>query len=82
MSSAIVSRKVDAAEIAEPFSVAVRQYIAHEMNGHGPKLVGLLAHGDPAAKKYAEWTGKACKRDGACAVSVCMCMAAFVSSGR
>jgi methylenetetrahydrofolate dehydrogenase (NAD+) len=60
----LVSAKIDAAEIAEPFSVAVRQYIAHEMNGHGPKLVGLLAHGDPAAKKYAEWTGKACKRDG------------------
>ncbi|GLD92241.1 hypothetical protein PINS_up000774 [Pythium insidiosum] len=57
-------RKVDAAEIAEPFSIAVRQYIAEEMHGHGPKLVGLLANGDPSAKKYAEWTGKACRRDG------------------
>lgn len=67
-------RKVDAAEIAEPFSVAVRQYIAQEMGGHGPKLVGLLAHGDPAAKKYAEWTGKACRRDGAYYVEVWFCL--------
>ncbi|KAL8021960.1 putative tetrahydrofolate dehydrogenase/cyclohydrolase, oxidoreductase [Plasmopara halstedii] len=56
--------KIDASTIADPFSLAVRQYIDHEMNGVGPKLVGLLAHGDPAAKKYAEWTGKACARDG------------------
>ena len=56
--------KVSAADCAEPFSLAVRKYIAEEMHGHGPKLVGLLANGDPSAKKYAEWTGKACKRDG------------------
>ncbi|KAL3914115.1 MAG: hypothetical protein SGILL_006227 [Bacillariaceae sp.] len=29
-----------------------------------PLLVGLLANKDPAAKKYAEWTGKACRNDG------------------
>lgn len=29
-----------------------------------PLLVGLLANNDPAAKKYAEWTGKACRADG------------------
>lgn len=29
-----------------------------------PILVGLLANKDPAAKQYAEWTGKACKADG------------------
>ena len=29
-----------------------------------PLLVGLLANKDPAAKKYAEWTGKACRADG------------------
>ncbi|KAF4043272.1 Tetrahydrofolate dehydrogenase/cyclohydrolase catalytic domain [Phytophthora infestans] len=56
--------KMNAATIAEPFSLAVRQYIEQDMGGVGPKLVGLLAHGDPAAKKYAEWTGKACARDG------------------
>lgn len=27
-------------------------------------MVGLLANKDPAAKQYAEWTGKACKNDG------------------
>lgn len=26
--------------------------------------MGLLANRDPAAKKYAEWTGKACRADG------------------
>jgi len=25
-----------------------------------PKLVGFLANTDPAARMYAEWTGKAC----------------------
>lgn len=29
-----------------------------------PLLVGLLANNDPAAKKYAEWTGRACRKDG------------------
>lgn len=29
-----------------------------------PLLVGLLANKDPAAKQYAEWTGKACRADG------------------
>lgn len=27
-------------------------------------MVGLLANKDPAAKQYAEWTGKACRADG------------------
>lgn len=27
-------------------------------------MVGILANKDPAAKKYAEWTGKACRNDG------------------
>lgn len=58
------SAKVNAADVAAPFSLAVRDYITNEMAGKGPKLLGLLAHGDPAAKKYAEWTGKACERDG------------------
>lgn len=29
-----------------------------------PLLVGILANKDPAARKYAEWTGKACRNDG------------------
>ncbi len=35
-----------------------------EQNGVVPLLVGFLANGDVAAKKYAEWTGKACEADG------------------
>jgi methylenetetrahydrofolate dehydrogenase (NAD+) len=27
-------------------------------------LVGLLANNDPAARQYAEWTGRACRADG------------------
>jgi len=26
--------------------------------------VGILANNDPAARKYAEWTGRACEKDG------------------
>lgn len=29
----------------------------------GPKLIGFLANGDPAARKYAEWTAKAFQAD-------------------
>mmetsp|Transcript_39719 Transcript_39719/g.97633 ORF Transcript_39719/g.97633 Transcript_39719/m.97633 type:complete len:325 (-) Transcript_39719:149-1123(-) len=32
--------------------------------GITPLLVGFLANGDVAARKYAEWTGKACEADG------------------
>ncbi|RLN92762.1 hypothetical protein BBJ28_00022981 [Nothophytophthora sp. Chile5] len=63
-SAPAAAAKVNAADVARPFSSAVQAYIAQDMGGVGPKLVGLLAHGDPAAKKYAEWTGKACARDG------------------
>ncbi|EEY62111.1 tetrahydrofolate dehydrogenase [Phytophthora infestans T30-4] len=42
---------MNAATIAEPFCLAVRQYIEQDMGGVGPKL-------------YAEWTGKTCARDG------------------
>lgn len=27
---------------------------------HKPKVVGFLGNSDPAAKMYADWTGKAC----------------------
>jgi methylenetetrahydrofolate dehydrogenase (NAD+) len=35
-----------------------------DRSAEAPLLVGLLANSDPAAKKYAEWTGKACRADG------------------
>jgi methylenetetrahydrofolate dehydrogenase (NAD+) len=56
--------KYDAGVIAEPFREEVKQYIQNVLGGVGPKLVGLLANSDPAARKYAEWTGRACARDG------------------
>ncbi len=34
------------------------------LGSDAPLLVGLLANHDPAAEKYAEWTGRACRADG------------------
>ncbi|EEY62562.1 methylenetetrahydrofolate dehydrogenase [NAD+], putative [Phytophthora infestans T30-4] len=45
--------KMNAATIAEPFSLAVRQYIEQDMGGVGPKLA-----------EVRRGTGKACARDG------------------
>ncbi|EQC42774.1 methylenetetrahydrofolate dehydrogenase (NAD+) [Saprolegnia diclina VS20] len=56
--------KVNATEVAAPFSAAMKEYVRTELRGIGPKLVGFLANDDESARKYAEWTGKACVRDG------------------
>lgn len=56
------ARKVLADEVAAPFREEIRKAVA-DMGGVGPKLVGFLANADPAAKKYAEWTGKAMTAD-------------------
>eukprot|EP00931_Biecheleriopsis_adriatica_P068532 TRINITY_DN4247_c0_g1_i3.p1 TRINITY_DN4247_c0_g1~~TRINITY_DN4247_c0_g1_i3.p1 ORF type:complete len:363 (-),score=91.49 TRINITY_DN4247_c0_g1_i3:48-1073(-) len=53
------ARKVLADEVAAPFRQEIRDAVAKMPGGTGPKLVGFLANGDPAAKKYAEWTAKA-----------------------
>jgi methylenetetrahydrofolate dehydrogenase (NAD+) len=57
---------VDAAKVAAPFREEVRLKSKElwERRGIKPLLVGLLANGDVAAKKYAEWTAKACTADG------------------
>jgi len=58
--------KINATSIAKPFREDVKAQIA-ELKKAGidaPLLVGLLANNDPAAKQYAEWTGKACRADG------------------
>jgi methylenetetrahydrofolate dehydrogenase (NAD+) len=34
------------------------------LSAESPLLVGILVNHDPAAKQYAEWTGKACRKDG------------------
>ncbi|KAL7489037.1 hypothetical protein ACHAW6_014617 [Cyclotella cf. meneghiniana] len=60
------AKKLDAGDIAKPFREEVRNQVAKlKKSGiESPLLVGLLANTDPAAKKYAEWTGKACVADG------------------
>mmetsp|Transcript_4706 Transcript_4706/g.6260 ORF Transcript_4706/g.6260 Transcript_4706/m.6260 type:complete len:334 (-) Transcript_4706:965-1966(-) len=59
------SQRVNAADIAAPFkaelSKAVESLSSFQIT---PLLVGFLAHGDAGSRKYAEWTGKACERDG------------------
>ena len=55
-------KKVLASGIAVPFREEVQGLIAEF--GFQPKLVGFLANDDMGAKKYAEWTGKACTADG------------------
>ena len=58
--------KVDAGIIAKPFRQEIKNKVqVWKAEGvDAPLLVGLLANNDPAAKKYAEWTGKACRNDG------------------
>ena len=60
------ARKIDAGSIAKPFRAEVQNQvqILKESGLESPLLVGLLANTDPAARKYAEWTGKACRADG------------------
>jgi methylenetetrahydrofolate dehydrogenase (NAD+) len=57
-------RKILASEIAEPFRAEIRAAIASRYAGAPPKLVGLLGNDDPAARKYAQWTGRAAAADG------------------
>ena len=45
-------------------SILVLSYTIFVPFKEPPLLVGLLANKDPAARKYAEWTGKACRADG------------------
>ena len=58
--------KVDASAIAQPFrdEIQCKVQVLKESGLEAPLLVGLLANDDPAAAKYAEWTGKACRADG------------------
>jgi methylenetetrahydrofolate dehydrogenase (NAD+) len=57
--------KVKADDAAAPHREEIKSTIA-KFNARGitPCLVGFLANGDASAKKYAEWTGKACEADG------------------
>lgn len=58
--------KVNSGVVATQFRDEIKAKVA-QMKSEGlepPLLVGLLANKDPAAKQYAEWTGKACQNDG------------------
>lgn len=58
--------KVDVGDVSKPFRNEIKQKVAalKKEGIESPLLVGLLANKDPAARKYAEWTGKACRADG------------------
>jgi methylenetetrahydrofolate dehydrogenase (NAD+) len=62
MASSNPELKIDAAQIALPFRSEVRELISKLPKP--PRLVGLLGQNDEGAKKYAEWTKKACVEDG------------------
>ncbi|KAJ3279666.1 NAD-dependent 5,10-methylenetetrahydrafolate dehydrogenase, partial [Blyttiomyces sp. JEL0837] len=55
-------RVIQAAEVAESFVVDLKKQVAQKETA--PLLVGFLANEDPAAKKYAEWTGRTCNDAG------------------
>jgi methylenetetrahydrofolate dehydrogenase (NAD+) len=58
------ARRVPADEVAQPFVLEIQEATAQLPKDRRPKLVGILANSDPAARKYAEWTGKTFRRDG------------------
>lgn len=61
-SSVTAGKTILASTIAKPFSEEISQGVAQL--GYLPKLVGLLANDDPAARMYANWTGKTCESFG------------------
>lgn len=58
--------KVNAEGVAKQFREEIQQKVAalKQVGKNTPLLVGILANTDPAAKQYAEWTGRACENDG------------------
>lgn len=59
------AKKVPADEVALAFQKEIQDATALISSDNlRPKLVGLLANDDPAARKYAEWTGRTFRRDG------------------
>jgi len=57
-------KTVLAANIAEPFRKEIRETISSQYIERPPKLVGILSNNDYGARKYAEWTKRACAADG------------------
>ena len=59
------AEKVKADDIAAVFRSEIRADVeALKAQGVHPTLVGFLGTGDVSAKKYSEWTMKACEADG------------------
>lgn len=59
------AEKIKADDIAAVFRSEIRADVeALKAKGITPTLVGFLGTGDVAAKKYSEWTMKACEADG------------------
>jgi len=56
-------KKISAKAASEPYREEIRSAIENNYGTRPPKLLGLLANDDPAAKSYADWTGKACEDD-------------------
>jgi len=50
--------------VAQPFIKEIEEATSALSSSARPKLVGFLANSDPAAAKYAQWTGKTFQRDG------------------
>ena len=54
----VTVNKIDTSVVAETLRQQIREDVAI-VPGARPRLVGFLANKDPAARKYAEWTGRA-----------------------
>lgn len=59
MSVKPAGRTILASTIAKPYVEEITQQV--EALPLKPRLVGILANGDPAAEMYANWTGKTCE---------------------
>jgi methylenetetrahydrofolate dehydrogenase (NAD+) len=60
-----MGEKVKADDIAAVFREEIRADVnALKAQGVNPTFVAFLGTGDVAAKKYSEWTMKACESDG------------------
>ncbi|KAH9250100.1 hypothetical protein BASA81_012147 [Batrachochytrium salamandrivorans] len=57
---------LDVSQVSAPFREEIRSKVLElwAQKQIKPLLVGLLAHGDASAKKYADWTSRACRADG------------------
>jgi methylenetetrahydrofolate dehydrogenase (NAD+) len=61
----MISCQADALSLSiAPYREAIQELTSTRYAHAKPRLLGILANDDPAARKYAEWTGKACVNDG------------------